>query len=397
MPELMNLLETMRAEEASFERLFGDLFGYQRVSEADRELHESKVDALHEIYLDALDGNRRARFRFEEAMTSSDFPLLFGDIIDRVLLAGYAEVPTSYQEYMNVNRQVKDFRKVSRFTMDGAQGLLPTVGQLEEYPAVGLKEGRYQYQVWKHGNRLPFSWETLVNDDLGAFNDIPLRFGRQCRRSVENFAASLFMDANGPHASMYKAANKNIVNKANGCTNDNPPIGTIDDLNDAIALLGSKKDADGQPIETAAVHLVVATKAQEIKANQLVNATEYRMVSGGNTVIVSGNGLSVDLKVHRNPYIPFIATAANGSTSWALFADPNLARPALEIGFLRGRDVPEIFMKAPNAMRVGGGGQIDPTDGDFDTDSIQHKVRFCFGGGQMDPIPTVASNGSGLP
>ncbi len=412
MPETMELLETLNAQDAAFGRLYDGLGGFNRAGgfrgimeheddksfQESRRLHEARVDFIHEMYLDALDGNSRALYRFQEAMTASDFPLLFGDVIDRVLLAGYAEIMPTYMNYIHVNKSVKDFRNVSRYTIDGAQGLLPEVAEMEEYPAVALKDGRYQYRVKKHGNRVPFSWETLINDDLGAFSDIPQRFGRQCRRSEEHYAATLFMDANGPHASLYTSGNKNIVNKANGCNNDNPPIAATEDLIDAIALLGQKVDKDGQPIEVDAVHLVVSTKAQEIRANQLVNTTEYRKSdSKGNVEIISGNGLGCNLHVWRNPYIAQVASGANGLTSWALFADPTLARPACEMGFLRGHDQPEMFRKTPNAMLVGGNGQADPAQGDFDTDSIQFKVRHCFGGGQMDPVPTVASNGSSAP
>ena len=62
------------------------------------------------------------------------------------------------------------------------------------------------------------------------------------------------------------------------------------------------------------------------------------------------------------------------------------------MGFLRGHEQPETFVKAPNSTRVGGGGE---DDFDFDTDATDYKVRHIFGGGQTDPVPTVASKGTG--
>jgi hypothetical protein len=84
---------------------------------------------------------------------------------------------------------------------------------------------------------------------------------------------------------------------------------------------------------------------------------------------------------------------SSGDTSWFLFAEYD-DRPALDIGFLRGHEQPEIFYKAPNASRIGGGA-VNPLDGDFDTDSVEYKVRHVLGGCRMDPLTTVASNGSG--
>jgi hypothetical protein len=42
-----------------------------------------------------------------------------------------------------------------------------------------------------------------------------------------------------------------------------------------------------------------------------------------------------------------------------------------------------LFVKSPNAIRVGGG-PVAAEDGDFDTDGVAYKVRHCFGGTLME-------------
>jgi hypothetical protein len=54
-----------------------------------------------------------------------------------------------------------------------------------------------------------------------------------------------------------------------------------------------------------------------------------------------------------------------------------------------------MFMKAPNALRIGGGGMVDPMAGDYDSDGLEYKIRHVLGGTLMDPKMAVASNGSG--
>ena len=83
---------------------------------------------------------------------------------------------------------------------------------------------------------------------------------------------------------------------------------------------------------------------------------------------------------------------------WYLFADPKGGRPALEFGKLRGHEQPELFMKLPNSVAVGEGAMgpgpgitpgtmnMNPMEGDFDTDSIHYKIRHCFGGVTIDPL-----------
>jgi hypothetical protein len=64
------------------------------------------------------------------------------------------------------------------------------------------------------------------------------------------------------------------------------------------------------------------------------------------------------------------------------------------MGFLRGHTEPELFVREPNARRIGGG-QINPLDGSFETDSIDYKVRYVLGGVVLDTRAAVASNGTG--
>jgi len=78
-----------------------------------------------------------------------------------------------------------------------------------------------------------------------------------------------------------------------------------------------------------------------------------------------------------------------------VFASPAEGRPAVEMGFLRGHETPETFVKLADSQLLGGG-VTDPSEGDFDTDSIQYKIRHVFGGTRLDPKMAVASNGTGV-
>ena len=90
-----------------------------------------------------------------------------------------------------------------------------------------------------------------------------------------------------------------------------------------------------------------------------------------------------------NPWIPIIDVSANKDTTWYLFADPGVGRPAAEMGFLRGNESPALFLKSPNAVRLGGGA-VAAEDGSFETDGIDYKVRHVFGGTLMEPKAALA-------
>lgn len=390
--QFLDLIETIRAEEASRERL------YSGEGQSIRGLR-GKDPRYQQAFKEALDlvagyaAGRVPGYRLREAMTTADFPLLFGDIIDRQLLANYQETKPVWPLFVH-RSTVPDFRTVKRFAIDGSQGILPAVQQQTEYPEGKLSDTAYQYAVTKYGRKDAFSWEAMINDDLQALQDIPDRYGRAARRSEEKFATELFASSTGPNATFFSDANKNLVDIASGATSNNPVL-SIQGLQDAYTVLHRQVDVDGDPIAIEAVVLVVPPSL-EVVAQNILHATAiwYNDNSGTTSErVIAQNWMNGKVTIAVDYYLPIVDTT-HGGTAWYLFADPNSTRPALEMGFLRGHETPEIFMKDPNAVRVGGG-TVSPMDGDFDTDSIQYKVRHIFGGVLMEPKAAVASNGSG--
>ena len=384
MAEFLEVVESIRQEEASVSRIFRGEGRSSASARGSRDPQYLSKLAEAATFLSEIYNGTRKIWQLQEALTTSDFPILFGDIIDRQILANYTEAPYSWRQYCR-RAVVADFRTVRRMFINGAEGVLPTVGQQEEYPESAVVDGGYSYQVKKYGRKLPISWESIVNDDLQALRDIPERFGKAARRTEEKFATSLFVGPSGPLASFFTGGNGNTLT-------GNPAL-SINGLQAAITALLNQKDADGEPIMVDAMCLVVPP-SQLVTARNIVNATEIRLNENGgnaNSQLVGPSWAKDMVTVATNYYIPQVASTANGNTSWFLFSDPNTSRPAVEMGFLRGHETPEVFMKAPNAVKVGGGQVTE----DFDTDSLVYKVRHVTGGSAMEPRAAVASNGSG--
>jgi hypothetical protein len=94
-------------------------------------------------------------------------------------------------------------------------------------------------------------------------------------------------------------------------------------------------------------------------------------------------------------YIRIVCTTTGvRDTMWGITFDPNVQpRPSIEFGQLRGFESPQVYQKAPNTMRAGGG--VDPSLGDFLTMDSDYKALTVFGGTQVDGRSTVASTGQG--
>jgi len=388
MSDFLEVIETMRAEEASPERLFkGDGAGVRRHHLHKHPMYPKMLAEAAKFVADIVKGRRTLR-HLQEAMTTSDFPYLFGDILDRQVLASYQEAPSTWTNFVK-RSVVRDFRTVKRYGVHGADQVLEVVPEQKEYKASKIDEDTpYEFAVKKYGRRLPFSFETIINDDLEALTDGPVRLGRASRRTEQKFVTGLYVDANGPHASFYTAGNGNIIT--------GNPVLSLAALQTGMETLSKQVDADGEPIVVESVELVVPP-ALEVTALNYLNALQIELTEKGGTSarkLVSQNWMKTRFNLNLDYYIPLVASTANGHTSWFMFANPANGRPALEVGFLRGYEDPQIFMKQPNAVRVGGGGA---DEFDFDTDSREYKVRHILGGTREDPKMTLGSNGSGVP
>jgi hypothetical protein len=227
----------------------------------------TRVAEAAEFLNDVIAG-KRPSYLLQEALSTSDFPLLMGDILDRQLLGNYTAFSPSWQNYCKRGR-VRDFRTVRRIALDGLTGRFYPDYAKPELTAPkednSLTETGYTYAVQVYEKAAALNWKMIVNDDLDAFSDIPRRLAQGARYTEEYFATTLFVDANGPHASLYTAGNANIVT-------GNPAL-TIAGLQTAMTVLGAMKDSAGEPIVVDSVELVVPP-ALEVTALNILNATQ---------------------------------------------------------------------------------------------------------------------------
>lgn len=324
---------------------------------------------------------------YREAYTVSDFPYLLGDVLDRMMLQNYRSLGHNWRAYCKVSRPLRDFRSVRRLGFNGAEGQYQKITDMQPLQySTTLDEDNYTYAPDLYGLGVKLSFQAIMNDDLGAFDTVPERLGRGGRRTVEKFVTGLFFDANGPDATFFSAGNGNLLT-------GNPDL-AIDSLGTAFNTLLGFTDADSEPILVEGVTLVYPP-ALHVTVMNLMNqlSVDVTAVGGvsGQTVRVN-NWIVQNLTPVMNPYIPIVCSTANGTTSWALFANPSVGRPAGEVGFLAGYEEPALFQKAGNSARVGGG--VDQMAGDFATMEQHYKGIIGLGGVVLDPKSAVASNGS---
>jgi len=380
---MSEFLESMRAWE-----------GFAPVRKSADE--QAMAEALNLIQNKAGYTPRRHAAILEEAITTTDFPYLFGQVIDRQLLANYKGFDADWKNYMRVTT-VPDFNTVRREKLHGTDSRLPVVPEKGEYQPSTPTNCRYTYNVKKYGRQFDISWEAMINDSLGAFQDVPQRMALAAARTEYYFATSLFAAATGDgNPNLYGAT---ITDCGQEITNLGVLPLTIGNLETTMELMAAQTNPAGEPLGIRAKHLVVGP-ALEFTARQILTSSvkmwtaESIDVDGTvySTPYPTNNVVSqMGLQLHVNPYIPVIDTT-HGDTSWYLFADPTDVA-AIEFGYLRGHETPEIVMKSSDKV-MPSGAAVSPFSGDFATDNIIYRVRHVFGGTPMDPRATYLQSGA---
>lgn len=359
------------------------------------ENYEEKFDALHALILNERGySSHRRMYLLQEASTTSDFPILFGNILERQLLAKYMLAKPDWRSYIGVGTQ-KDFRASGQEILGiwGLRGRLPKIVQLGPYTQdKEVGEGKTAITLSKYGRLFGLAWETVLADyELGAFNDVGGDL-LQAALVTEFFeATSLIADSSGPHASLYGTP---VTHPIDGASITNK--GTLKlsgtsgaaNLGTTVGLMRQQVDMDGNPIVIVGFELVVPPPL-EIDMLKILRAISVPSDNEGRAISVIRQ---MSITGHVNEYLPIVDASGNKNTTWYLFA--RLANgQAARLNFLAGRTSPELVLKAPNKVAVGGGAQ-GPLEGDFESDSILWRIRHIMGGTQIDPRMTYAQDGT---
>lgn len=384
------------------DRAFGDVLKEVRSSVRNRKARMQDPRYLMRLaecaeFLVLLREGHVSDSQLRETLSTSDFPILFGDILDTRLLNNYEATPNVWSRYAQ-RGTVADFRRSRMVALDGLQQPLYPSNRKPELDGVDLDndldETAYYTQVQVYERGVSFNWRMLMNRRGEFLSRIPQFFARAASRTEEKLAVSLYMDVNGPLSSFFSNGNGNIINIANGASTDNPPLG-INGLKDGVKVMRRQRDSGGDPIIITGMILLVPPEL-ELDAIEIVKAQTLEIVpptSATGTRIVTPPWVN-RFQVVTNWYHPIVASSdANADTTWFLFADPNESRPALEVTFLQGYETPSMWQKAPNTQRLGG--SVDPIMGDYDTGEIHQKVMHIIGGTPVDHKTVVVSNGSG--
>ena len=249
--------------------------------------------------------------------TGSDFPLLLANALNKIMLPVYETAQPTYR-MIAARKTFKDFRP-HRFQRVGDFPIPLAVGEHGEYKYGTMGENEELVSLLKFGRIFGITYESLVNDDVGAFNDLATA---AARRTVDFENATFFSTCLtagaglGPtllegSVAVYNSAHANI---ATGGALTNTQLGS------ARALMMAQQSLDGLKLNTPSSILLVSpaslTLAETLVAPLVPNiytsvnpfAGRLTAVGDANLTGVRGYVLS-DPGVGSNYIYGFLGTA----------------------------------------------------------------------------------------
>jgi phage major head subunit gpT-like protein len=267
---------------------------------------------------------------------TSDFASVLETTSRKQMLNGYSYAAPSYRAWTR-RTTTPDFKTMTRVRLSEAPSLLK-VAEGAQITIGKMSDTKESYALATYGRGVSFSRQMLINDDLGAFNDLIFQMGVQCAR-MENQGVYYILN-NGHAAAMNMADGIPIFTNA---THYNSLTGVIG--NTAFdALFGAmkvQKGVDGSTILNLTPKYLIVPAAKEATARAAT------MLVGPNVKASDQNWFAGRLEV--------VADAELDGTSTAMYymaADPGIA-PGIEACFLQGQEGPQIVRKVDEAGILG--------------------------------------------
>lgn len=303
---------------------------------------------------------RRERDPIRAALTTSDFPAILEDAVNKQLRRGFESEPGSHRQWIRV-QPVSDFRPQKRPIL-GSGPDLEHVAERGEYKHGAFEEDGTEYSVRKFGRIIDLSWETLKNDNLGVFlTRIPPAMGQAARRLEADAVYGLFElnGGNGPEmqdgVALFDGAHKNVA--------EAQPALDKDALGAGRLLLRKQTAVGGGLLSLVPRYLIVPAELETDAEILIAAATQHRSAIDSNDTA----GTVSTLRSTTGVTPEWIARLE-------LVVEPRLGEGAFYLATTADQvDTVELGVLDENE-----GGPVIQQEETFSIDALQWKVRHVF-------------------
>jgi phage major head subunit gpT-like protein len=296
-------------------------------------------------------------------------PGILSNIANKEILQGYEEEDQTWREIAAV-KPVSDFKQVTSYRMLDNM-VFEKLGPAGEIRHGLLSEETYTRQAETYAKMAAVTRKDIINDDLGAFDDMRNRIGRGGAQQLNRVFWTAFMN----NASFFTAGRGNfIVGSTSTLLTDG--VG----LQQALTAFRKLKSPVTDGGKRVASNTVGGRPEILLVPPELEHAAD-KLYVGTNLSIGSAAG---EENTHRNKYRPVVCPwlsdtdfAGNSTTAWHLLRNPRVM-PAVVVSFLNGMETPTV----------------ESAEADFNTLGVQFRGYFDFGCDLAEYLCGIKSKGA---
>ncbi len=256
------------------------------------------------------------------AHTTSDFPIILEGAINRTVEARYQLAQPTYRR-ISRQRNFRDFRPHTSIKL-GDFPMLENIAENGEIKYGTLTEGKETLSVLSYAKALSVSRQLMINDDLGAINEMLSSYGATVALFEEiTFYANALNGVLADGQTVFHASHNNLA--GSGAAID------VDTVSAGRAAMSKQKSLDGNPLLANPPALIVTGPDRITSAEKLIASVTPATLANVN--IFSGR------------LTPFDTAQISGNT-WYLFADPQVGSN-YRWGYLEGYEAPRVRIDNP--------------------------------------------------
>ena len=255
--------------------------------------------------------------------STSDFPAIFENALNKVLLERYMVQMPTYRE-ISRRRDFNDFRP-HPMVRAGDFPKMQEVNEGGEIKFGSFSDNKETAVLRSYASGLRITRQMMINDDLGAIDDILADFGAMVAHFEEETFYSFMVDARlSDNQLVYRTQRNTLASTAAAIS--------VTSLSEGRTAIRQRQSLDGKKLNLSPSILLVSPE-KETEAEQIV-APLQPQESG------SVNPFSGRMQV--------VTTAQLSGNAWYLFADPAAPGGAcFTYGYLRGQEAPRIRTEEP--------------------------------------------------
>ena len=300
-----------------------------------------------------------------------DFQVVLENVMNKQMQVGYGMTPHTYN-LLTTTRNAADFRPHYMYRMS-AFGQLDPLGEAGEFKWMAIPDGeRGTYQLGTWGDLVGITRQAIVNDDLGALMDIPLRLGMAYRLTKEERLYELIKmnsglgpslpvklaDGSSTRNSLWHADHDNLAGTATALT---PNAANADCL-----AMSEQKDPGKKEYLGLTPDILLVANQEQATAN-LINTSEYNAWDKVAGTSAQNSRVATNMpNITRGKFKTVIHTPRLTGTRRYYFADPFMA-PVFCFSYLNGVEEPMIesyasYERDGMVIRILADFGLDPVD-----------------------------------